>query len=175
MNVAIREGMVPGESLGDRLRWLESVGIEGVEVHGPSLDLPDEELRAAFSKSALRVSAIEGTTTLLNADPVTREAARNEIRRRLALAGEFGAIGVLLVPQFGRKPALPDLSPWMSGAGLEHALVVEQLTELAPAAQAAGVKLFLEPLNRSTATKPTSSTGLVKVPGSPARLAPTSP
>ncbi len=148
MKVAIREGMVPGESLGDRLTWLEAAGFDGVEVHGPSLDLPDEELRAILSQSPVSVSAIEGTTTLLNADPATREAAKAEIRRRLALAGEFGAAGVLVVPQFGRTAALPDLAPWKSGADLEHALLLEQLRELAPSAQAAGVPLFLEPLNR---------------------------
>ncbi len=148
MNVAIREGMIPGESLEDRLTWLESVGIEGVELHRGSLDHTAAELQAIFGQSAVRVCAIEGTTTLLHADSDTREAGKTEIRRRLALAGELGAVGVLVVPQFGRTPALPDLSPWKSGADLEHALLVEQLRELAPAAHAAGVKLFLEPLNR---------------------------
>ena len=148
MKVAIRESMVPGETLGERLGWLESVGIDGIELHLSSLELPVEELRRVVSQSRVSVSAIEGATTLLHADPATREAATATIRERLALAGEFGAVGVLVVPRFGRQPAFPDLSPWKSGADLERGLLVTQLTELAPAARAAGVRLFLEPLNR---------------------------
>ncbi|MBA2776763.1 MAG: TIM barrel protein, partial [Chloroflexia bacterium] len=144
MKVAIRESMVPGETLGERLGWLESVGIDGIELHLSSLELPVEELRRVVSQSRVSVSAIEGATTLLHADPATREAATATIRERLALAGEFGAVGVLVVPQFGRQPAFPDLSPWKSGADLERGLLVTQLTELAPAARAAGVRLFLE-------------------------------
>jgi sugar phosphate isomerase/epimerase len=55
---------------------------------------------------------------------------------------------VLVVPQFGRRPALPDLTPYRTAAELESELFVAQLTELAPAARAAGVSLFQEPLNR---------------------------
>jgi sugar phosphate isomerase/epimerase len=55
---------------------------------------------------------------------------------------------VLLVPQSGRKAALPDLSPLASGGELEFDLLLAQLRDLVPAAQAAGVSLFLEPLNR---------------------------
>lgn len=148
MKVAIRESMVPGDSLGERLAWLESVGIDGIELHLSSLELPVEELRNVVGQSPVSVSAIEGATTLLHADPAEREAAKATIRERLALAGEFGAVGVLVVPQFGRQAALPDLSPWKSGADLERELLGTQLAELAPSARAAGVKLFLEPLNR---------------------------
>jgi sugar phosphate isomerase/epimerase len=52
------------------------------------------------------------------------------------------------VPQFGRTPAAPDLSPLHTGAELERELLLAQLRDLAPAAQAAGTRLFLEPLNR---------------------------
>lgn len=148
MKVSIREGMVPGASLDARLSWLESVGIDGIELHLSSLELSVEELRNIIGQSRVRVSAIEGPTTLLNADPALRDSAKATVRERLALAGEFGAVGVLVVPQFGRQPTLPDLSPWKSGADLELELLVTQLAELAPAARAAGVKLFLEPLNR---------------------------
>ena len=148
MKISIRESMVPGETLGERLAWLESVGIDGIELHAKSLDLPADVLRETFRHSPIAISAIEGATTLLHADPATRDAAKTTMRERLALAGEFGAVGVLVVPQFGRQPALPDLSPWKSGADLERELLVTQLAELAPAARAAGVKLFLEPLNR---------------------------
>jgi sugar phosphate isomerase/epimerase len=148
MKLSIREGMVPGESLPEQLRWLEQVGGEGIELHGASLDLPPDELRRIFADSPIGASAIEGSPLLLRADPAERARAKELIRARLALAAELGAVGVLVVPQFGRTPALPDLAPYKTGADLERELLLAQLRDLAPAARQAGVPIFLEPLNR---------------------------
>ncbi len=148
MQVSIREGMTRGETLAEKLAWLESVGLDAVEIHTTSLTLPPDELIATFAASPIAVSAIEGIPRLLEADPAQREAAKATIRERLDLAAKLGAVGVLTVPQFGRVPALPDLTPFATGAQLERNLLLAQLRELAPAAAAAGVSLFLEPLNR---------------------------
>ena len=74
--------------------------------------------------------------------PSRRSASGSSWRGRSARSGCWSC------PQFGRVPALPDLSPLATGAELERNLLLAQLRELAPAAQAAGVSLFLEPLNR---------------------------
>src|ERR671912_293395 len=148
MKVSIREGMIPRETVQDKLAWLESVGLDAVELHTGTLLLPAAEIQEAFAASPISVSAIEGIPRLLSADPAEREAAKQTIRERLNLAGALDAVGVLVVPQFGRVPALPDLAPLATGAELERDLLLAQLRELAPAAQAAGVSLFLEPLNR---------------------------
>jgi sugar phosphate isomerase/epimerase len=148
MKVSIREGMVRGETLAEKLAWLEGVGLDGVELHAATLSLPAAEIQQAFAASPIAVSAIEGIPRLVSADPAEREAAKQTIRERLALAAALGAVGVLVVPQFGRVPALPDLSPLASGADLERDLFLVQLRELAPAANTAGVSIFLEPLNR---------------------------
>ncbi len=148
MRLALREGMVPGDSLTERLAWLARAGFEGIELHGPALTLPPAELRAIVADSPVHVATLDGATGLLAADPAVRAAAKETIRRRLDLGAELGATGVLVVPQFGRAPALPDLSPLADAAGLERGLLVAQLRELAPAARASGIRLFLEPLNR---------------------------
>ena len=148
MNVAIREGMVPGATLAERLTWVESVDIDGIELHAGSMAMPFDEVREIFASSSRKVSAIEGIPRLLNADPAMRDSAKALIRERLKLAGDLGAIGVLIVPQFGRAAALPDVSPLMTGAEMERELLLAQLRELAPVAEENGVKLFLEPLNR---------------------------
>lgn len=148
MKITIREGMVPGETLGDRLKWLRKVGIDGIELHADALQMPRQELVAAIESSGISISAIEGIPRLLDADPAVRAAAVATIRERLSLAGELGAVGVLVVPQFGRTPALPDLSPWKTAAQIERELLISQLGDLVPAARDAGVSLFLEPLNR---------------------------
>lgn len=148
MRLTIRERMVPGESLPQQLDWLESMGISGIELHGSALQHSASELRRIFENSATALSAIEGVPTLLSADIQEREVAKEQIRTRLRLAGELGAVGVLVVPQFGRQAALPDLMPWKTGADLEHEVLISQLKDLAPVAKQAGVKMFLEPLNR---------------------------
>lgn len=144
MKLALRESMVPGERLPEQLAWLERAGFDAVELHGPALTLPPGELRAIVADSPVRVATLDGVPRLLAADPAERAAAKDAIRRRL----ELGAAGVLVVPQFGRAPALPDLSPLAGAAALERDLLVAQLRELAPAAREAGIPLFLEPLNR---------------------------
>lgn len=148
MQLSIREGMIPRDTLQDKIAWLQAVGLDAVELHAGTMLLPAEEIREAFAASPVAVSAIEGIPRLLSADPAERDAAKDTTWDRLALAGMLGAVGVLVVPQFGRTPALPDLSPLASGAELERNLLLAQLRQLAPAAKAAGVSLFLEPLNR---------------------------
>ncbi len=44
LNIALREEMTPGDTLQEKLTWLERVGIEGIELSGKSLDLPPKEL-----------------------------------------------------------------------------------------------------------------------------------
>ncbi len=154
MKLALREEMTPGETLAARLSWLERHQIDGIELSGGSLQLPPDEVRQIFAASPIAAANVSGATTLLDADPNVRAAGVDLTRRRLDLAGSLdvagsvNAAGVLLVPQFGRTPALPDLSPLKTGIELERELLILQLRDLAPAAAAAGVPLFLEPLNR---------------------------
>lgn len=148
MNFSLRETMVPGEHLADQLAWLAETGVAGIELAGPSLDLPPAEIVAIAADSPVQVVSLDGGVGLLDPDPHRRAATKDQIRARLDLAAALGARGVLLVPQFGRGPVLPDLSPLASAADLERELLVAQLRELLPAAAAAGVPLYLEPLNR---------------------------
>jgi sugar phosphate isomerase/epimerase len=148
VRLALREDMTPGETLPEQLAWLDRIGFEAIELHGTSLDLPPQELRTIFADSPVKVANIAGSGALLDPDPRERTAGKELTKERLHLAGMLGAVGVLVVPQFGRTPALPDLSPYKTAVELERELFVEQLKELAPAAAQSGVPIFLEPLNR---------------------------
>ncbi len=148
MKLAIRESMAQGETLAEKLAWIERAGLQGIELHGASLEMPVEDVRAAFAASPVRAASIDSGLGLVDADPKIRAAARERIRARLELAGALGATGVLVVPQFARQPALPDLSPVATAKDLERRLVVAALKDLLPSAQAAGAVIFLEPLNR---------------------------
>lgn len=148
MRLALRENMTPGKSLAERLTWLERLGFDGVELCAGSLDLPSRELRAIFAAFPVRAANVTGAFTLLDPDPAQREAGKEQIKRRLDLAAELGAPGVLIVPQFGREPGIPYLTPLKTGVELENELLALQLLELEPAAKAAGVPILLEALNR---------------------------
>ena len=149
VKLALREDMTPGETLPERLEWLAALGFDGIELHEPSsLDLPPRELRAIFADSPIEAANVAGSGALLDPDPRERVAGKELTKERLHLAGMLGAAGVLVVPQFGPAPRLPDLSPYKTAAELERELFVMQLRELAPAAAEAGAPVFLEPLNR---------------------------
>ncbi|MFM9105604.1 MAG: sugar phosphate isomerase/epimerase family protein [Chloroflexota bacterium] len=148
MNLALRELMAPGETLAARLAWIERSGLQGIELSGPALDLPPDEIRRIFADSPVRLARIDSGQGLVDPDPAVRAAARDRIRARLELAGSLGATGVLVVPQFARTPGLPDLSPVASARDLERRLVVDALQDLLPVATANGAALFIEPLNR---------------------------
>jgi sugar phosphate isomerase/epimerase len=148
MKLALREDMTPGDSLADKLSWLEGMGFAGIELSGPALSLPVDELRATFAESPVQVANVGGPSALVDPDGDARAIAMDLMRERLALGAALGARGVLLVPQFGQRPKLPDLEPLMSADEEERELFRLQLRALAGEAQAAGVPIFLEPLNR---------------------------
>jgi sugar phosphate isomerase/epimerase len=83
----------------------------------------------------------------LDPEPAERARALAELREALTLAGRVGAEGVIFVPHFF-GPLLPDLSPYADAVTLERALLSAQLQMLAEDVQAAGVRLFVEPVNR---------------------------
>jgi sugar phosphate isomerase/epimerase len=149
VKLALREDMTPGETLPERLEWLAGLAFEGIELVEPSsLELPPRELEAIFADSPVEAANVAGSGALLDPDPRERFAGKELTKERLHLAGILGAVGVLVVAQFGPVPRLPDLSPYKTAAELERELCVVQLRELAPAAAEAGVPIFLEPLNR---------------------------
>jgi sugar phosphate isomerase/epimerase len=146
VKIALREGMIPGGSLPEKLEFLQRLGIAGIEVER-SAGLPPEELRAIFEGSGVAAANFPGSVALLDPDPSARAEGLELTKRRLQLAGELeGCAGVLVVPQFGSRPQLPDLSPLKTGVELEAELLTLQLRELARAVS--GPPLFLEPLNR---------------------------
>ena len=148
MRLAVREGMLPGASLEEKLAAARRLGYAGVEVHTTeSLALPADALMRLFQEVGVGVANVAGVATLLDADPKVRAPAIATLAERLALAATTGAVGVLVVPIFGR-PTIPDLSPYRTAVELERELLVAELAEIAQVARSAGSMIFLEPLNR---------------------------
>jgi sugar phosphate isomerase/epimerase len=148
VRLAVREGMVPGSTLEEKLDLLERLGYDGIELHTPeSLGRDAEDLRRVFAGRRVRPTTIDGARTLLSPDPSERRTGMDLLRQRLELCRQIAATAVLLVPIFGR-PLIPDLSPWRTAVELERELLLTELKELAQDCERLGVTLVIEPLNR---------------------------
>ena len=150
MKIALQEGLLPGESLAEKLDFAESLAIEGLEVSGSSR-LYDhvEKYEQALAGRSIKIASICGQETFdwLDPDPRKRANSLAETRRQLAACGHFQAVGQIVPPIFG-PPRIPDLSPLQDAISLEKALLVELVKDLAAWAASQGTLLLLEPLNR---------------------------
>ena len=150
MKVALQEGLLPGDSLAEKLDFAESLGVDALEVSGWSK--PYErvtELEKALKGRKIKVVTVCGQATFdfLDPDPAKRRGSIEESKRNLEFCGHFKAVGQIVVPIFG--PArLPDLSPFMDAVTLEKHLFPDILKELAAHARAHKTLILLEPLNR---------------------------
>jgi len=148
VKVAVREGMVPGATLEEKVALLEEIGYDGIELHtAESLDRGADDLLRLFAGRRVQPTTIDGARGLLSPDPAERQASMAQLRRRLELCSKLGAVAVLLVPIFGRAQ-ISDLSPWRTAVELESELLLTELKELAADAERTGAMVMLEPLNR---------------------------
>lgn len=150
MKIALQMGLIPGAHIPDKQRWAADHGVEGLEIGAGDCqaDRADATLRA-YENSPVPVVSVCGNPSFDFLDPSAekRRQSMAESKQCLSVAGKLGAVGQIIPPIFG-SPRLPDLSPLEDPITLEKRLLVELVKELGDAAQAAGAKLLLEPLNR---------------------------
>jgi sugar phosphate isomerase/epimerase len=149
MKLACQENMVPGDSLAQRVARAQDWGYEGIEIWGSNLRDRMVEIKQAFKGRKIKVSTICSgfRGCLLDPDPAERNLAMSDIKELLALGGELGAVGLIMVPIFGR-PRLPDASPLFDAREFERRMFVAQLKELVEPAEKAKCAVLVEPLNR---------------------------
>jgi sugar phosphate isomerase/epimerase len=150
MKIALQEGLLPGDTLQEKLDFADELGIEGLEVPGRAALYDNiEEYEKALHGRSIKLVSICGQSTFdwLDPDVGKRRASVEETKRNLCAAGHFGAVGQIVPPIFG-PPRLPDLWPLKDAIELEKELLVELTKELAAYAHEQGTLLLLEPLNR---------------------------
>ncbi|MFQ3610817.1 MAG: sugar phosphate isomerase/epimerase [Fimbriimonadales bacterium] len=149
MKLACQEGLVPGNSLPERLERLAEWGYEGIEFWGGGLKERVPEIQDALKTSPVRASTVCAgfRGCLLDASRAERDLAMQDIRDLLFVAGDIGAVGLIVVPIFG-GPRIPDLSPLASPVPMELDLLCLLLEDLAKTAEKAGSLILLESLNR---------------------------
>ena len=147
LRLSFQEGTAPGESLNEKLDYMENLGIVGFEPGGRNLAARVSEFQQALSGRNIKVSAIcagfDGF--ILAEDPKVKAEFDATMRDIIAAAGELGSTGVIMVPAFnGQKPCMPH--------SLEtREFLCEQMHELGEYALKHKTTVILEPLNRREA------------------------
>lgn len=147
LKISFQEGIAPGESLAEKLDFMESLGVVGFEPGGRGLASRVKEIQEALNGRNIKVSAIcagfDGF--ILAEDPAVKELFDRTMREIVAAAGEFGSTGVIMVPAFNHqtpcKPHTMDTRNYLC----------EQLHDLGEFALEHGTTVILEPLNRNEA------------------------
>ena len=147
LKLSFQEGIAPGDSLNEKLDYMENLGIAGFEPGGGNLAGRVNEIRQALSGRNIKVSAICAGFGgfILAEDPAVKAEFDSTMRDIIAAAGELGSVGVIMVPAFnGQKPCRPHT--------LEtREYLTEQLHELGEYALKCGTTVILEPLSRGEA------------------------
>jgi sugar phosphate isomerase/epimerase len=147
LRLSFQEGLTPGETLTEKLDFMESLGITGFEPGGKGLAGRVQEIREALQGRNIKVSAIcagfDGF--MLAQDPEVKAQFDTSMREIVRAAGELGSTGVIMVPVFNwQEPALPHT--------LEtREYLCDQLHKLGEFALSCGTTVILEPLNRKEA------------------------
>ncbi len=149
MKIALQEGLLPGDSLNEKLDFAEALQVEGLEISGRGPGGRIEELETALRNRDIRLVSLCGQSTFdfLDPDPGKRNHSIDEAKENLEVCGHFGAVGLILPPIFG-PPRIPDLTPLADAITLEMQLLTEIVRDLAEFAAEQGTKVLLEPLNR---------------------------
>lgn len=142
LRISCQEGVAPGKTLTEKLDFMESLGIVGLEIWGGGLEKRVSEIQQELQNRSIKVSAIcagfEGW--LIATDPAIREKCMNSLKTIIEAAGALGSTGVIFVPAFNNQPSLPDKEA--------RALLLGQMKELGDFAFKNNTRILLEPLNR---------------------------
>ncbi len=142
LKISCQEGVAPGKELNEKLDFIESLGIVGIEFWGGGLEKRVAEIQKILQNRKLKVSAIcagfEGW--LIADDPAIQKKCMDSMKVIIGAAGELGSTGVIFVPAFNNQKSLPDKEA--------RELLLGQMKELGDFALQNKTRILLEPLNR---------------------------
>lgn len=145
LKMSSQEGIIPGKSLPERLERMEKWGFAGIEFGGTGLPGRVKEINAALKNSSIKASAICSgySGVAMSDDSNVRKQMVETAKEIVAAAGEIGSTGLIMVPAFNGQTKLGHVEG--------RKILCDMLPELGDAAQAAGTRILLEPLNRQEA------------------------
>lgn len=142
LKLSCQEWVAPGNTLTEKLDFLEHHGFTGLEPGGGGLAGRVDEFQNALRNRSIKISAICAGFNgyLIAQDPAVRLEAMNSMKKILEAAGALGSTGLIIVPAFNNQPSLPHQE--------SREVLVEQLKELGAFAKQHNTSILLEPLNR---------------------------
>ena len=145
--------MAPGQTLRERFENLSRLGIQGIELTGASTLDHRQEVRELVGRTGVVPCICSGRGgAILDARRAERDLFMQELEPALHACGEFGGVGVIVVPllpvKMQNRPRISDLSPWKTSLQLEQELFEVLMRRVAPVAEAAHAAVIIEPLNR---------------------------
>ncbi|MFA5865518.1 MAG: sugar phosphate isomerase/epimerase family protein [Phycisphaerae bacterium] len=151
--LAIRLEVLPGKTILEKFLNAAHFGFDAVELPGRFLSEYHQELIACKNDLPIPISSISlgFRGSLLSMDQSDRSICRQDIKNLLSLCADWGAVGLVMPPILfvDKHPRLTDPQPWSNLIQAQDALLLSQLPELVDHAEAKGVLLLLEPVNRS--------------------------
>jgi len=149
--LSAQENLIPGTSLEEKWEILAEAGFDGIELHGKDGEFAERlpELRRAVS-NGVRISSVclISDHFIGDFDPDRRASAIVTMKELLTTIAAVGGRGALTPASFGMfSSALPPFKSPRETKD-DHEVLIEGLSQLAAHAQAEGVTLWLEPLNR---------------------------
>lgn len=144
LNLSLQEGVAPGESLNEKLDFMEKNGVVGLEPGGGNLAARVDEFKQALNGRNIKISAICAGFKgfILATDPAVRKQCMDTMKEIIAAAGELGSTGVIIVPAFNNQvPVMPHTMETRD-------FLCEQFNEMGNFAKEHGTTVIFEPLNR---------------------------
>ncbi|MDI9384649.1 MAG: sugar phosphate isomerase/epimerase family protein [Verrucomicrobiota bacterium] len=145
LKLSSQEGIIPGDSLREKVLRMEEWGFVGIEPGGGGLPNRINEFQEALKGTQVKVSAIcagfRGAPISDNLEQ--RELAVRTTKEILSAAGELGSTGMIIVPAFNGQTKLDHVEG--------RKVLLDVLRDLGDHAQKAGTRVLLEPLNRGEA------------------------
>ncbi|MGM9673392.1 MAG: sugar phosphate isomerase/epimerase family protein, partial [Bacteroidaceae bacterium] len=140
LNLCLQEGVALGDSLEEKLDFMEAHGVTGLEVGGGNLKSRVEEINKALQGRNIKASAIcAGFSGFILAEDEQKQQFDTTMREIVEAAGQIGSCGVIMVPAFnGQNPCKPHTMDTRN-------YLCEQLHELGEFALKCGTTVILEP------------------------------
>ena len=73
MKLSTRWNIVPGDTLADKLTFLEKSGYKYIDLSGPVLDVSSDELVKVFASRSIKVGTVDLLHSVLSADEEARQ------------------------------------------------------------------------------------------------------
>ncbi|WP_164985199.1 sugar phosphate isomerase/epimerase [Ammoniphilus sp. CFH 90114] len=150
MKLSCQEHLVPGDTLIEKVKWLEEHEFQGIELWAFQIKDRVEEIKQVFNHTSIQMSALCGgyEGQLFGDSTESTQTAIAGVKELIQISSDIGCPGVIVVPSFGTSRSLGVLQPLPSITRSQVESFSTTLLDLAQVAQHYHIKLYVEAINR---------------------------